>query len=219
MDAAPVALMAFAPEEERLGGLAWRGGLHLRSGDPRFGGVSGLAVDADGAAFAAITDAGRWITGALVWEGGRLAAVAALEVAPLRDAAGAPLVGKTDGDAEALARAPDGSYVVAFEHRHRLLAYSRPGGPGVPVFPELDLAGLPPNGGVEALAFMPGGALLALAEGAAGDGRQFRGAGGVSRDGRGDGAAHRLRRQFQPRPTHAAARLRAGRIVTAEKAA
>lgn len=172
VDSAPVPLMAGAPAEERLGGLAWRGGLHLLSDDLRFGGVSGLAVAADGAAFAAITDAGHWITGALVWEGGRLAAVAALEVAPLRDAAGAPLAGKADSDAEALARSPDGSYIVAFERRHRLLAYSRPGGPGAPVFPGLDLAGLPPNGGVEALAFMPGGALLALAEGAAGDNRR-----------------------------------------------
>ena len=91
MDSAPVPLMAGAPAEERLGGLAWRGGLHLRSDDPRFGGVSGLAVAADGAAFAAITDAGHWITGALAWEGGRLAAAAGLEIAPLRDAAGAPL--------------------------------------------------------------------------------------------------------------------------------
>ena len=151
------------------GAPVWRGGLHLRSADPRFGGLSGLAVSGGGRAFVAITDAGHWIAGALAWEDGRLAGVEDARIFPLRDSAGTALSGKDRGDAEALARTPGGAWLVAFEGRHRLLRYAAPGGRGVRAHTALDLAGLPRNGGIEAMTFLADGTLLALAEGRPGD--------------------------------------------------
>lgn len=168
IDAAPVA--PGPGGVAAVGALSFRGGLHLRSDDPRFGGVSGLAAAADGGAFVSVTDSGHWVVGALVWRGGRLAGVANARILPLRDAAGAPFADKRDGDAEALARAPRGGWIVAFERRHRLLRYAAPGGPGVPAGPAPDFSALPSNRGVEALAALDGGALFVLAEAGAASG-------------------------------------------------
>ncbi len=170
IDAAPVA--SGPGGAAAVGALSYRGGLHLRSDDPRFGGVSGLSAAADGGAFVAITDSGHWVVGALVWRGGRLAGVADARILPLRDAAGAAFADKRDGDAEALARAPQGGWLVAFERRHRLLRYAAPGGPGAPPGPAPDLSALPPNRGVEALATLDDGALFVLAEADAAGGRR-----------------------------------------------
>ena len=151
------------------GRLIFRGGLTLRSRDRRFGGLSGLAVSADGATMLAVSDAGWWVAGRLVHDaGGVLTGLADMVIARLRDPSGAPTRGKSQGDAEGLARAPDGGYVVSLESPHRLWRYP-PGGapwdstPEVLALPE-DLSARG-NAGVEALGYLGDGRLLVLCEG------------------------------------------------------
>lgn len=168
--ARPVALDSQAPERARVGALAWRGGLALASPDARFGGLSGLAVSADGARLTAVTDRGDWVTARLAYDGaGRLAGLAQAEIGALRGLNGAPLRDKRHQDAESLARLPDGALVVAFEREHRLRRYPAGDAPlaGVPTAhpgpARLDGAGR--NSGVEALAALADGALFAIVEG------------------------------------------------------
>lgn len=151
------------------GRLTFRGGLTLRSRDRRFGGLSGLAVSADGATLLAVSDAGWWVAGRLVHDaGGVLIGLADMVIAPLRDPSGAPTRGKSQGDAEGLARAPDGGYVVSLESPHRLWRYPPGATPwdGTPealALPE-DLSARG-NAGVEALGYLGDGRLLVLCEG------------------------------------------------------
>ena len=82
----------------------------------------------------------------------------------MRDEAGRPLPRGFNADAEALARLPDGTWLVAFERRHRIRAYRRLDGPGAYVAPPPGLDNAPPNGGLESLAVLPDGRLFAIAE-------------------------------------------------------
>jgi hypothetical protein len=168
--ARPIALDSQAPERERVGSLAWRGGLVLSSPHARFGGLSGLSVSADGSRLVAVTDRGDWVTARLAYDGaGRLAGLAQAEIGALRGLNGAPMKAKRHQDAESIAGLADGSLVVAFEREHRLRRYPAGAAPlaGVPSARKgparLDGAGR--NSGVEALAALADGALLAIVEG------------------------------------------------------
>ena len=151
------------------GRLIFRGGLTLRSRDRRFGGLSGLAVSADGATLLAVSDAGWWVAGRLDHDAeGVLIGLVDMVIARIRDPKGAPTRGKSQGDAEGLTRAPDGGYVVSLESPHRLWRYP-PGGapwdstPEALALPE-DLSARG-NAGVEALGYLADGRLLLLCEG------------------------------------------------------
>jgi hypothetical protein len=97
---------------------------------------------------------------------------------------GRPLQGKVEQDAEALTALPDGSFVVGFERRHRLLRYPVTDQPlrGVPtpLDPPAELSSAPPNEGVEALSTLPDGRLFALTEDLAVEGGVRGWTGGVS---------------------------------------
>jgi hypothetical protein len=151
------------------GRLTFRGGLILRSRDRRFGGLSGLAVSADGATLLAVSNAGWWLSGRLIHDAdGVLTGLADMAIARIRGPDGAPTRGKSQSDAEGLARAPDGGYVVSLESPHRLWRYP-PGDapwdstPEVLALPE-DLSARG-NAGVEALGYLGDGRLLVLCEG------------------------------------------------------
>ncbi|MEQ8965560.1 MAG: esterase-like activity of phytase family protein [Azospirillaceae bacterium] len=149
--------------------LAYVAGLDL-SGRAGVSGLSGSSVGADGR-LVAVTDFGDvWSARPVFDETGALT--------DLRDTTSARLggpprqSGKGAADAEALARLPDGRAVVAFERRHRLQIY--PAGadglfdaPTVRALPPV-METLPGNSGIEALAALPDGRLLALAEAKAG---------------------------------------------------
>jgi hypothetical protein len=160
-----VPLDAAAPERTTLGPLRYRGGIAIRSGHNRFGGLSGLAISADGARFTAVADIGVWFTGRLIYDGGgQLIGVADTRIEPMLDAAGRALAGRGRTDAEAIAADGEGGFFVAFERRHRLMRFPRPGGRGQPIAAPSGLDAAPANAGLEALTRLADGRVLALTE-------------------------------------------------------
>lgn len=163
-----VPLVAGKPSRLRAGLLVYRGGIALRSNDRRFGGFSGLHVNASGNTVLAVSDRGAWLRVRLVHDKtGVLTGVTGAEMGPLRGPDGKPMAGRA-GDAEALAVLPDGSALVAFERRHRLLLYPPSPSPfaGRPrpyPLPRAVLTG-PANGGLETLVHVGRGYLLTISE-------------------------------------------------------
>ncbi|WP_428032044.1 esterase-like activity of phytase family protein [Ancylobacter sp.] len=95
----------------RFGPLEFRGGLVLSSTTSTFGGLSGLSVDADGAAFLAITDKGWWLSGRILSEGDRPVGITDAQMAPMMASNGKSLAEQGRGDVESLARTPAGTLV------------------------------------------------------------------------------------------------------------
>lgn len=139
------------------------GGLVLNTAAWGFGGLSGLHLAPD-LTITAVSDLGRWWRSTLLLRQGRLAGLADIWHGPLRDAAGAELRRGAAGDAESLARLPEGDWLVGFERQHRVLRYRDINGPGIAVESPPRLAEAPGNGGLEGLAQLTDGRLLALAE-------------------------------------------------------
>jgi hypothetical protein len=98
---------------------------------------------------------------------GKLTDLTDWNIQPILSTTGAPV---TDPlyDAEALARASDGSFLIAFEGFHRIWRYAPPPATfdslPVPVAVPPDLAKAPFNGGLECTAVMPDGGILAVTE-------------------------------------------------------
>jgi len=168
---APVALSPQTPGGDSVGRLTFRGGIELRSEDERFGALSDLVVSADGQNLLAITDHGDWFAARLAYDSrGWLDGATEGHMGRLVDPEGKPLAGtRSRSDAESMALLPDGSIVVGFERRHRLWRYapSEPPFARAPVAIEVPsgLATAPANEGLEAMAVLGDGRLLALTEG------------------------------------------------------
>lgn len=169
--------LALNPEDEgasSVGRLAWRGGCALTADADGFGGLSDLLLSADGRQVTAVSDQGRWLTATLAYDtDGTLVGLAAARLGPLHDTAGRRLSVsiKRRQDAEALARLPDGSLVVAFEREHRLRRFAAGlDGPAERFEAPPGLAETSANGGIEALVTLADGRLLAFAEGGRDDG-------------------------------------------------
>ena len=111
-------------ERTRFGKLTWRGGLVLTSPSPHFGGFSGLAVDDEGKKFVAVSDAGAWMTGTLVYDAGKLKAVRAARLGPLQAKSGDTFTDYEDRDAEGIAvvegNPAKGRALISFERNHRI---------------------------------------------------------------------------------------------------
>lgn len=124
-----------------------------------FGGFSGAHLARD-LSLTVVSDRGRWWQAKLRPDPLEIGAV---RHGPLRDPAGRPLRG-TAGDAESLARLPDGSWLVGFERQHRIWRYERLDGPARPFPAPPGLEAANSNGGLESLTLLPDGRLLAIAE-------------------------------------------------------
>ena len=176
--ATPVPLDPDDAARDRVGPLRWLGGLELAAADRRFGGLSGLLIDADGAALTAVSDQGGWLRARLRYApDGWLDGVGPATLGRLLGPDGEALTDKHSADAESLAALPDGSLAVAFERRHRVWLYPPGDGPldslldsplagrprPLPAPPGIDAA--PGNSGMEAVAALDDGALLAVLEG------------------------------------------------------
>jgi hypothetical protein len=113
------------PRQSLVGPLRFRGGLWLRSVDPRFGGLSDLRVDRDGSHLLAVSDCGYGFSATLVYDArGHLVDLRAAQLLELTGKDGAPLVGR-QRDAESLALDSDARLLVGFEGRPRIWRYSR----------------------------------------------------------------------------------------------
>lgn len=111
-----------------------------------------------------VDDRGRWAQARIDLREGIAHRLVAIASGPLRDGAGRPLPPGRAADAEAIARLPDGTWLVAFERWHRIRAYRRLDGPGAYVEAPPGLERAPPNGGLEALTLLADGRLLAITE-------------------------------------------------------
>lgn len=141
--------------------VRFEGGLVLSSDAPRFGGLSGLWLDDDGSQAIAVSDRhmGFWRFQLVHGDAGRLVGVDRVE----------PAFGEGpewQWNAEALAPAGPGALAVAHEGKHRVervpvsALLAAPQAPW-PLPPALSDRG---NQGIEALATLPDGSLIALAE-------------------------------------------------------
>lgn len=157
-----------SPDRARAGRLDFLGGIVLSSDDNRFGGWSDLWIDPTGVRLVAISDRGHFLEARLQSDAkGAPVGIAQARIGAMIDSRRERLSGR-QADAEALARAPDGGFIVAFERHHRLARYPA----AEPPFsqpPRLlsappELAQAPANGGIEALAWLDESNLLALTE-------------------------------------------------------
>ncbi|QPC42436.1 esterase-like activity of phytase family protein [Kaustia mangrovi] len=128
VEATPLAFDPGEDEREAFGALLWRGGLKLRSRDPRFGGFSGLVVSPDGSGLLAVSDQGWWLELALSYDGkGRLSGAGDARMATLLDGEGKRFAKKSLRDAETLTalgpEGPSGPVAVGLERTVRLLRY------------------------------------------------------------------------------------------------
>jgi len=113
-----VPLQGMNPSRKAIGDLTFVAGFHLVSTDKRFGGLSDVDLLDDGRLLA-ITDQGDFVWLDLADDG---VTPTRARIAPLQNAAGEPLRGKQEGDAEDLAY-NDGLALVSFERDHRVLAF------------------------------------------------------------------------------------------------
>jgi hypothetical protein len=155
------------PERKEFGRLTLLSAYELRSKDARFGGLSGLTIGIDGRLYA-VSDAGYWVSAQMVVDtNGRLLDLTDWAIQPILSTTGAPVRDPLH-DAEGLARAPDGSFMVAFEKVHRIWRYPPPPltfySLPIPVPVPAEVAKAPSNGGLEGLAILPDSRLLALTE-------------------------------------------------------
>lgn len=176
----PLMLDGSDPARTVVGKLEWRGGIAIASDSRRFGGFSGMLVENGGSTLHAISDVGQWLTAELRYDAkGFLVGMEQAAIDNLLDPNGEVMTTSKANDAESLTRLQDGRLLVGFERDHRVLVYpagSEAKGQGLagrpqrfPTPPGLEQA--PANAGLEALATLPDGRVLAVSEGlSAGDG-------------------------------------------------
>ncbi len=149
------------PERTEFGALTFRGGLELRGSDRSFGGYSGLRVEADSSRFRALSDRATWLEGRIVYDGTRPVAIADASIDDVLDAKGASLVGTSRGDTEALEVRGTTAWVTT-EGVPQLLRFdfgagnTHPRGFQAIRLPK-EMAAMPSNAGLEALAIVPDG--------------------------------------------------------------
>jgi len=149
------------PTATMPGGPAVRfaGGWALTSSHEDFGGFSGLVVDSENNTLTAISDKGDW------WQ----APFDVRRFSPpttgvMQGYSAGTIADKKDLDAESLIRFDDG-FLVSFEHNHRLEFVKEAGKAGIaPPLAAIDFAGVSMNSGMEAIARLKTGQLLAFAE-------------------------------------------------------
>lgn len=109
-------------EQNRVGRLFFRGGLELTFDDPRFGGISAMQIELGGRTAYLMTDRGDVVDLTLEYNAaGNLSGATLDGIRPVIGAGGRGL----DSAIEAIARMPDGGWLVAFERKHRLLHFPR----------------------------------------------------------------------------------------------
>lgn len=147
----------------RTGRLRPLGGLELNRAAIGFGGFSGLHLDPS-LNLTVISDTGRWFRAPLLMQGDRPAGLGPIATGLLRDGGGEALRRGRTTDAEALARQADGTWLIGFERWHRIRTFSALEAPGAFFEAPPGLETAPANGGLESLAVLADGQILAIAE-------------------------------------------------------
>jgi len=166
------------PDRKQFGALTFMSAFQLNSKDKRFGGLSGLSIGTDGKIYA-VSDRGYWISARMIVNpDGALDDLVDWHIAPMLTPARSPVAGSLV-DAEAFSRDRDGSFLVAFEGKHRIWRYDAPphtfaSTPTAIAVPAA-LSRAPRNGGIEGLTTLPDGRLLALTEEFANPDGSFKG--------------------------------------------
>ena len=139
------------PNRTRLGRFEYAGGLQLETlNTDRLHGLSDLRVGSD-RHLVAIGDQGVLLEATLDLDTkGHLRGLSEVQLSPLLDTNGRPVVNKQRADAEGLAVLADGNRLISFERDHRIWLYSATGGRPWREVPKPD-ARLPSNQGFEAL--------------------------------------------------------------------
>ena len=149
----------FSPLGNRAGLLTFLGGAELRGRRP-LASLSGLARTGPDR-FLAVSDGGDWVALSLSRDANGRIAGARASAAPIDADVRGRRRDKGDVDAEAVALMADGSALVAFEHRNRILRFDaagrRTGVIDLPI-PQRELRR---NKGLEAVAASPPGSRLA----------------------------------------------------------
>lgn len=171
---ATVPLDASDPARTSVGSLEWRGGIAIASDNGRFGGYSGMLVEEGGKRLRSIADVGQWMVGTLRYEAnGFLVGIDEVALDNMVDPDGQTMANSKVNDAESLTRLVDGRLLVGFERDHRILAYpagaERESGKGLTGKPTRiatppGLEAAPNNDGLEALATLADGRVLAVSE-------------------------------------------------------
>ena len=156
----PVALDPASPETTEVGELSYRGGVVIEPGEYEIGGISGLEWHED--RLFAVIDDGRWLTITPDEIQGRVVDIATVSGGPLLGLKGKKLKRKKEADAEAITRAAEGGWLVAFEHDHRIWYYAAIDGSAAQFPQQIDIAslGVTENGGLETVASYAGGMLV-----------------------------------------------------------
>ncbi|HET6391116.1 esterase-like activity of phytase family protein [Hyphomicrobium sp.] len=151
--------------EQPLAKVTFRGGLELSSPSPFFGGWSALLLDDAAQNFVAISDAGEWLTGSLIYDGIHPAGVQNVRLGPLLESDGRPIKRSRNRDAESAALASGGlqrgSVLIGFEGNPRITRYQlspdviSPSGGNLTLPPAAKT--MRPNQGFEALTVLRGG--------------------------------------------------------------
>ncbi len=186
----------------RVGDLVWRGGIDIQHSDPRFGGLSGLHVSADGKRLIAVSDRGYRITATLGYAHRALTDMTDIQIARLRRSNGGPAKGGWH-DAESLSPDGHGGFLVSFERRHRIVHFAAESGAvlsGTPTQVNLppSVAAQPSNGGIEALTRLCDGRFLAISEKANHEGQENTRRMWIGRNGQWRGAAYPAYQAFSP---------------------
>lgn len=123
-DTKPISLHPGLGDQDRVGRLVWRGGIEMNFTDPNFGGISAMEVDRAGRTLTALTDRGYRAELFLEYDlAGNLSAAKLEALEPVSGAVGRSIGDERNSDIEAIARMPDGGWIVAFERNHRLLHF------------------------------------------------------------------------------------------------
>ena len=165
IQARPITHFKSSVPSNKFGKLEFRGGLVLSSASPSFGGWSGIAIDADGRRFIAVSDEGSWLSGELTYRGQAPIGVANARIGPFRALKGRHIDKKKDLDAEAISLFEGsllrGVVLVGFERNHRIGLFPVADGVLAPPVRYLklpqDARQMKSNKGFEAVAALKGG--------------------------------------------------------------
>ena len=165
IESSPLTLKIDEPKATKVGRLVWRGGIEMRANLRNFGGLSDLHVTPDNRTLTSISDEGAWLIATPRFDAnGTLVGLSDARMGQLRGLDGKPIESKPEADAEAFARLPDGSWLVAFERRHRLWRYRTLTETPLPVEGPADIGRQPANGGIEAMTALSDGTVIAISE-------------------------------------------------------